>query len=197
MRKSIGFRLTLWYSIFFPLNSLVVFGLIYFLLSSYMNRKDREIIESKLEEYTAQYEAEGMEALRNEVRLENRVDQKNSFFVHVAGRENTALFVSVPKLGTSFDYQYLEGHNIHDRWIDLETGDDDYVVEVRSSRLPDGSFLQIGKSTENREELLERFREIFAGIMIPVILLGFVGGGVSFVSGTQTHPQPHEYRPLY
>jgi hypothetical protein len=40
-----------------------------------------------------------MDALRNEVRLENRIDQKNSFFVHVAGRENTTLFVIVPKPG--------------------------------------------------------------------------------------------------
>jgi signal transduction histidine kinase len=176
MRKSISFRITIWYSILFPLSSILVFGLIYFLLSSYVDRKDSQILDAKLEEYTNQYVAGGTQALSDEIRVDRKTDKRISFFVRIAGRDNTTLYLSVPKSETTSDYKYLEAHKPHARWIDLIMGSADKATEVRSSRLPDGFLLQVGKSVTNREVLLEQFREIFAGIMIPVILLGFAGG---------------------
>src|SRR5207244_1852503 len=38
------------------------------------------------------------------------------------------------------------------------------------------TLLQVGKSTAEGQALLERFREIFIGIMIPVVILGIIGG---------------------
>jgi len=116
-----------------------------------------------------------------EVHLENQGDKGDSFFVRIAGRQNDTLFVNVPALGASFDYSCLERHALYDQWVDLKSGDDEYVVEVRSVRLPDGSILQVGKSTEERERFLERLRAVFVGVMIPAILLGLGGGGfISF-----------------
>ena len=37
-------------------------------------------------------------------------------------------------------------------------------------------MLQVGKNTEDRERILKHFREIFAAVMIPLVLLGFTGG---------------------
>ncbi len=176
LRKSISFRITIWYSILFPLSSMLVFGLIYFLLSSYVDRKDREILSAKLEEYVSQYETRGIKGLDDEIGRDRQVDRRITFFVRIAGPGNITRYLSVPKTETAFDYQYLEEHNLHARWIDLIMGKGDYATEVRSTHLPDGSLLQVGKSVKNREILLERFREIFAGIMIPIILLSFAGG---------------------
>jgi signal transduction histidine kinase len=176
MRKSVSFRITIWYSILFPLSSLLVFGLIYFRLSSYVNLKNQEILEARAREYASQYEAKGIEALREEISRDRRVDKNSSFFVRIAGRENDTLFLSVPKTDTNFDYKYLEQHNVHARWIDYVMGVGAYATEVRSTHLADGSLLQVGKSVKHRELLLERFREIFAEVTLPVIFLGFVGG---------------------
>jgi signal transduction histidine kinase len=176
MRKSVSFRITIWYSILFPLSSLLVFGLIYFRLSSYVNLKNQEILEARAREYASQYEARGIQALRDEISRDRRVDKSSSFFVRIAGPENNTLFLSVPKSDTAFDYKYLEQHNVHARWIDFVTGVGAYATEVRSTHLSDGSLLQVGKSVKHREMLIERFREIFAEVTIPVILLGFVGG---------------------
>ncbi len=178
MRKSIAFRLTIWFSILFPLSSIVFFGLIYFRLSSYINRKDRETIEAKLEEYAAQYTSGGIKALGEEVRLENRINKGITFYVRVAGPQNNTIFESVPQPAAMFDYKSISRDNTFDRWIFLVSGKNHEIAEVRSKRLPDGAILQVGKSTKNREILLARFREIFAGVMIPVILLGFVGGAL-------------------
>lgn len=176
MRKSISFRITIWYSILFPLSSILVFGLVYFLLSSYANGKDREILRAKLEEYVSEYQSGGTRTLRQEIRSDRKRDKRISFFVRIADRDNATLFLSVPDTETAFDYKYLEQHRLHARWIDLMMGLGRSPTEVASTHLPDGSLFQVGKSIKNREILIERFREIFAGVMIPVILLGFAGG---------------------
>ncbi len=185
MRKSVSFRLTIWYSIIFPLSSVLVFGISYFLLFSYVNRKDREILQAKLEEYVSQYEARGTRALGEQIQKDRETDRRISFFVRISGGDNTTFFLSVPKTETAFDYKYLEEHRLHARWIDLIMRGP-HAAEVASARLPDGLFLQVGKSVRNREILLERFREIFAGVMIPVILLAFAGG--AFLSRRALRP---------
>jgi signal transduction histidine kinase len=63
-----------------------------------------------------------------------------------------------------------------DRWFTLRLPNHDDVLEIDTRSLPGGVVLQVGKSTEQLKELLERFRTIFIGIMIPVVLIGFIGG---------------------
>jgi hypothetical protein len=70
LRKTITFRLILWYSAFFILSTSFLFLLAYFLLSSSVRRKDREETHQKLGEYAAQYKTGGIDALKKEVRLE-------------------------------------------------------------------------------------------------------------------------------
>jgi signal transduction histidine kinase len=57
--------------------------------------------------------------------------------------------------------------------VPRERGD---AFELISRRLSDGSVLQIGKRPEKRGKLLESFATIFAGILIPVVLIGIAGG---------------------
>ena len=58
----------------------------------------------------------------------------------------------------------------------LQSRDGEDYLEIDSTQLTDGVLLQVGKSAEDREKLLERFREIFIGFMIPVVALGIAGG---------------------
>jgi signal transduction histidine kinase len=37
--------------------------------------------------------------------------------------------------------------------------------------------MELGYTTENRDELLRRFRVIFLGVMVPIVIFGFCGGG--------------------
>ena len=61
--KTIGFRLAVWYSTIFILSSVALFVLAYFFLSSSIQQKDRQIIQSKLKEYEAQYQTGGISSL--------------------------------------------------------------------------------------------------------------------------------------
>src|SRR5258708_35784658 len=93
LRKTITFRLILWYSTFFILSTSFLFVLAYFLLSSSVRQKDREETHQKLGEYAAQYQTGGIEALKKEVSLEGRSAKEDPLFVRVAGPQGSSVFV--------------------------------------------------------------------------------------------------------
>lgn len=187
LRRTISFRLILWYSGIFILSTSFLFTLAYVLLSASVRQKDREEIRQKLGEYAAQYRAGGLDALRNEVTLEERSAGGDSLFVRVAGPQNVTLYVNTPARWKTFDLSQLESGSAGDAHSALLVASDGRkALEIESHPLADGLLLQVGRSTEEREELLERFREIFAGFMIPVVILG-IGGG-SFLAFRTMRP---------
>jgi len=187
LRKTITFRLILWYSAFFILSTSFLFLLAYFLLSSSVRRKNREETHQKLSEYAAQYQAGGIEALKNEVGLEGRSAREDPF-VRLVGPQNTMLFLNAPAHWKDFDLTQLDGNsrNTSEELVYLQTRDRKRALEIESTVLSDGSVLQVGQSTEEQEALLETFREVFAGFMIPAIILG-IGGG-SFLAYRALRP---------
>jgi len=187
LRKTITFRLILWYSAFFILSTSFLFVLAYFLLSSSVRRKDREETHQKLSEYAAQYHAGGIEALKNEVGLEGRSAREDPLFVRLVGPQNTIVFLNAPEHWKDFDLTDLDGNSRNsEQPIYLQTRDRGKGLEIESTVLADGSVLQVGQSTEEQEALLETFREVFAGFMIPAIILG-IGGG-SFLAYRAMRP---------
>jgi signal transduction histidine kinase len=178
IRKTVGFRLTAWYSVIFILSSLLLFVMGYFFLSSALHRQDRKTILLELGGLSAKYKRGGMSSLEKELKIEKKIRRKNPLFIRIAGTDNNTLNVFLPYQWAEFDLNKLEKiiPNNNRKWIRLPAIDDQYVLEVASTRLPDGRWLQVGMSTENRETVLERFRETFAAIMIPLVLLGFIAG---------------------
>src|SRR6266849_5507812 len=188
LRKTITFRLILWYSAFFILSTSFLFLLTYFLLSSSVRRKDREETHQKLSEYAAQYHAGGIEALKNEVALEGRSAREDPLFVRLVGPRSTMVFLNAPERWRDFDLTQFDGNsrNRDEQPVYMQTRDREKGLEIESTVLSDGSVLQVGQSTEEQEALLETFREVFAGFMIPAIILG-IGGG-SFLAYRALRP---------
>lgn len=175
IRRSIGFRLTLWLCLLFTVSSLILFGATYFLLSSHLKHKDYDTIRSELAEGVAQYEAGGIEALKQEVRLANEVE----ILHRVVSPQGETVFLHLPNDMEEADFERYEGQfpGGEERWAEVPLESE--VLEIASAKFADGYLLQVGKSDESREEFLVRFREIFAGVLIPVFFLG-LGGGALF-----------------
>jgi signal transduction histidine kinase len=176
--KTIGFKLTLWYSGILFLSSLILFALVYFTLSLSLQKKEREIILLELKECVAEYQRGGVDALQNEVEFEKHASGKNPFFVRLEGPANKTIFLNTPDQWAKFDLKQVERRAIKDNkhWLYLTASDSEDIFEVVLHTFPDGSLLEVGKSITGRREFLKRFRTIFAGVTIPMIVLGFVGG---------------------
>lgn len=176
LRKTIGFRLALWSSAIFILGFLSLFAFSYFYFSSSIQKYERETVGLELEEYLNQYRVGGIKGLQKESDFEKQITGHNPFFVRLAGPENNTLFLNIPDQWKKFDLKQLESRyaNSKKRWLHFRIRDDE--IEIASHRLPDGNLLQVGKTTEKRGYLLRRFQHTFAGILVPVILIGFAGG---------------------
>lgn len=175
IRRNIGVRLGLWSALIFALGCLGLLALAYFVLAAAVGGKDREVLQARLNEFAAVYDSGGLAELRNVIRQEER--GQKTVFVRLVSPWNDVALVSVP-----------------DEWVtfhDLPTGLDGYRRQVgviripknaerdfvlASAILPDNFLLQVGRSSNSRESVLEPVRRSFLLVGGVTVLLGFAAG---------------------
>jgi signal transduction histidine kinase len=172
--RRFGVRLALWYAAVFVVSSLAIVLLTYTLLSSSLAERDHQIVVSTLREYSERYASGGLGAIARAVDIEQRSGAHERLFVRVVRGGTETLFVSVPPGWGDFDLSTLAGRS--GLWEQAASGSRDARLEVASARLIDGTLLQVGKSTEHREELLARFRTISALVAVAIVVAGLAGG---------------------
>ena len=177
--RTLSFRLNVWYAAIFVASSALVFALLYYLLGQAIDRKDREVIEARLGEYVAVYEGGGISALQGWIARVDAARKQRMFFVRVASRERVDMLLVVPQDWLPEDVAHLDVRGeVHPRtWLRVPR-DEEVDFTVASTFLRDGTFFQVGRSSESRDRLLGRFRVVFAIIIAPVLALGFLGGAL-------------------
>jgi signal transduction histidine kinase len=145
-------RLTLWYSTVFVVGAILIVSLTYWLTSTSLAQRDRQVIQSKLGAYAAAYERGGLSGLADTVRAEQGVAPER-LFVRVVDRGAEVVVLSQP-----------EG------WVPS-------ALETASLRLWDGTLVQVGKSTDDRDDVLARFRAALGLVTLSIVLLA-IGGGL-------------------
>jgi signal transduction histidine kinase len=178
IRGRINLRLAALYSIVFILSSMLLFGLIYLFLSSTLKKDDFNSIRYKLLELWASYETGGVQAINRQVSLGKLLGERRVSMVRVADSWNNTLLLIIPETWRSAPegslqriYSGEEGTKIK-----IEAGGTVYHIETASLLLSDGNRLQVGMNVAERVFVLKRFREIFAVVMVPFILISFLGG---------------------
>ena len=175
LRKKLSVRLTVWYSGIFILSSLT-FSIVSYLFVFSTVRDNRKEIQATLSQYTAKAEDGGVRAVDALTRRQSKPSRRTSFFVRLVGPNNETLFLSNPHLWEKFDFASPSGPAFQEQWRYYTSKRDGSLLEVASARLANGNVLQVGKSITDREEVLERFRETLLATMIPMVLIGLVGG---------------------
>jgi len=175
VRRNVGVRLGLWYAFIFTCSSVALLGLAYLLLVNAIGSKDRELVQARLREFATLYQAGGLRAVRNA--LEEERGSQRTFFVRLANTWNEVIYSNVPDdWWTSKEVpEGLAGYRHRIGVIRIpKDAEKDFVIA--SAVLPDDSLMQVGRSTDSREALLEPVKRtfIFAGGI--TILLGFTVG---------------------
>lgn len=176
-RKSIGLRLALWFSVFFVLGNVVLFGLSYFLLSDSLRRRDRDSLEVRLQQLAAQYQSSDLAGLKKALSLEARLRRSKPFFVRIAGPNNALVFMELPDEWSDFNLEQIAHAEVAapGSLTRVSSQDGDEVLEIAAARLHDGTILQVGKTTEERSEFLQLFISAVAVAAIPVVGFGVLG----------------------
>ena len=172
-------RLSLWFAVIFIASVTGLFGLLYYLLAATIDRSERAVLESYLREYADIYQSQGLGALRDRIYEENAPPAEKSLFVRVASADNDITFAKVPDDWIGFQQVdpgwegYRQGARILRVPRDAER---DFLLD--SAVLADGSLFQVGRSTNNREVLLDPLRNTFLLIGSVVVVLGFLVGAL-------------------
>jgi len=175
-RRNVGVRLGLWYAFIFACSSVALLGLAYYLLAAAIGSKDREVVQARLRKYATIYQTRGLEALQNAaVRDEEGGEQP--FCIRLADAGNEVLFGRVPPEWVTFKDvpSGLAGHR--HRVVDvirIPKKERDFVIA--SAVFPDDSLLQVGRSTDSREALLEPVKRSFIIAGVITVLAGFAVG---------------------
>jgi len=146
-----GLRIALWYATLFVLGAIAIMFLTYYLTAASLAERDRQIIRSKLGDYASAYARGGLPVLAATVRAEQSVAPER-LYVRVANRGVEAVVLSNPE------------------------GWDPARLETASAALPDGTLVQVGKSTEARDDLLRQFRAVLGFVTLLIVAVALTGG---------------------
>jgi len=181
--RSFAFHLSLWYSIVFLASTSILFGTLYWFIASTLEHREQQVLGRKLDEYSAAYRKAGLQGLRNAVARDSVSPEQTSLLVRLVSARNNVTFARVP-----------------DDWVELRRvqiplpdgigtmeGKEEVVriprdaerdFALASRALGDGSILQVGRSTDNRQVLFEPLRRTFLLVGSAMVLVSFAGGAL-------------------
>jgi len=149
--RTFGLRLATWYATLFVLGSVAIVVLTYALTAASLQQRDQQVIREKLGEYAAAYERGGIDGLADTVRAEQRTAPER-LFVRVLDQGAETIVLSQPE------------------------GWDPATLELASLRTADGTLVQVGKSSESRDDLLARFRAALGLVTLSIVVIALGGG---------------------
>jgi signal transduction histidine kinase len=185
---TLGARLATWYAVLFVGSSVAIVVFTYVLLAGSLAQRDRDLIRRTLVEYAGQYQQGGLRGLERAIRNDQAAGRPERLFVRVAAGGQEIVFYNLPGEWSEYDLSRLE--RPHDEggelWSQMPRRGTSDVLEVQSAFLADGTLVQVGKSTETRDELLRRFRTILAIAVAVFVVVGVAGGAM--LTRSTMHP---------
>ncbi len=148
--QTFGLRLALWYALLFVAGSAAIMWLTYTLTASSLEHRDQQLIRAKLGEYATIYRRDGLDSLISTIRTE-QLTAPERLFVRVVTRESEAV-------------------------IATQSDEAEDTLETASLRFSDGTFLEVGKSTAARRDILARFRSVLGIAILSIIAVALTGG---------------------
>ena len=185
--RRLNVRLAIWHSalVFVIISAVLVIS--YFALRSRVEDQDRDAVLFRLNQYAAEYKRAGLSGVVGLASLRKGRAQK-AYFVRVATSDNRALFERDADDWAEFEPQQLgqqkmDAVGIH--WISLPS-EEGYALLVATTRLPDGTIIQIGKSTEEAFAILTQYRMVMLLMLAVSFPVSFAGG--VFLAGRALRP---------
>lgn len=176
--RTLGFRVGAWYSAIFIGSLALLFVLAYLFLGGTLRAQDYEEIQLELQEVQTLFEIGGVSALNRYVAQLGSERRSRPLFIRVADKANHTRHIFSRDSWADFDLSLLtRGCGDFQGWQTLTCRKGTYVLDVLSGPLtPRGNRVQVGMSSQRRQEILKQFRKIFFVVMVPLFAFGLGGG---------------------
>lgn len=180
LHRTVGLRVALWYAAVFAASIAAFVVVTYLMLATSLEQRDQEIVVATLREYAGDYVRGGLRGVSAAVEREQRAGRRERLFVRVVSTQGEAVFMSLPPEWGPFAVDRMAEDNARGsagaEWMRAPSAERPADLEVASVRMPDGALLQVGKSTESRDDLLRRFRRVLLAVTGIVLVTGLLGG---------------------
>lgn len=188
-RQSIGLQLSIWYFGIFSASLVVLFSLLFFLVSKSIKNKDQRIVKEMMNRYEVIAQNKNINALISILKQEQLDRLTGAYLVAVITGKDNIVYISVP-----YGWRFVEITDLkknlninHGEWFTITTTE--YLPPNDSSRRSDtleitwkminaDTALYLGHSAEVREEFLEHIFDIFLFAIIPMAVVSFVFGSL-------------------
>lgn len=178
-RYALALRLALWYGVLFMLSSTALVGLTYLALARSLAAQDRQVIESMLARYAAEYDTGGLAALDRAIRVDRGAGRHERLLVRVVGLSAEATYFNIPAGWNEFDLSQLNDARPEDFWwMTIPSRVNPTVLEVATVRLRDATLVQVGRSSDVRDALLLQFRARVLVVLAIVTAIAVAGGAL-------------------
>ncbi len=184
-RRSLAARLSLWFAVLFAAGFTAIFFLLYVLLGRQLEGREVESLKLRLQQYSDIYEARGLVGMRERIAEDSEAPNVRSLFVRLVGPRGNAVWGKIPPDWIDQDARRVAvpdgwgGWNVRSVYSVRVPRDQRRDLVLVSSVLPDGLLLQVGRSTDSRETLLEPLRGLFLRVAGGVVLAAFVIGYIA------------------
>jgi signal transduction histidine kinase len=175
--RSLGVRLVVGYGTIFLASTLLISVLAYRLLERSLVERDHEIVRAKLADYAVRFDSTGVEGLTDAVAAEQASGSDERLFVRLVSSNAELVLASVPSAWGTYDLGQLgDGQTGVEGWQSVPARNAPVVLEVATRRLPGGVFLQVGRTTLERDRTLRQVRDLLGVLLASVVVLGLIGG---------------------
>jgi signal transduction histidine kinase len=169
----LGVRLAVAYAVIFATSVALIAMVAYLLLARSLSARDHALIRVKLADYSVRFEQGGVGAVSRAVAAEQAGGGVDQVFVRLVGRNAEVLLTSIP---ASWGAYALEELDNGDGWRIVPARGAPVHLEVAGVRLWDGTVLQVGRTTLERDRFLRDVRALLGALLVVVILVGLAGG---------------------
>jgi signal transduction histidine kinase len=181
-RLGFSLRLNLWYAALFVAGALALFVFAYLLLGSELRQSDREVVKSKLEACMSAYihgGISGFGGLNDYINHETPWEQETTFVELLSATDKLTIWQTMQ---TKKEIAVLSplvkpgDDTSRQEWLNIRSTEQHMVWTIGRATMPDGVIMYVGRTAEDRDQLLARFRGIFLIGIVPVVAVGFCCG---------------------
>ncbi len=172
--QTLGVRLAFWYAAIFTVSVALIAVIAYGLLARSLGQRDHDLIRVKLADYAARFQSAGVAGVSRAVAAEQASGSVDQVFVRLVGMNAEVLLTSMPASWGSYALEQLgDGEG----WRIVPARGAPVRLEVAAERLWDGTILQVGRTTLERERFLRDVRALLSALLLVVVVIGLAGGG--------------------
>jgi signal transduction histidine kinase len=172
-------RIAMLFSATFVVGLTAILVITYFQIQSSLEKSNREVLSAKLSETSAILSAEGLPGLRRFLSQEENRLVNAAFMIRLVSESGQTLYLKPSVQDKNFDFQDLF-HSARPvdfvGWRALSAIHDEDQFDVLTAPVVGGSYLQIGKSSEDRNDILEQIVNVLLVTGAVIFLLSVALG---------------------